>query len=122
MYKVTFKDLRRSKLAEGVVAEKLNHIFQKFPELKNHRVSFSMAMLNSPFHAGPDLFSAKLRIVGRKFDNLIIEKKASNLYKAISQVFSSILELLNRHQDKVRSKRKSLARREIRKQRMLLGY
>jgi ribosome-associated translation inhibitor RaiA len=122
MFNMTFKDLRRSEIAEGVVAEKLNHIFKKFPELKNHKVSFSMAMLNSPLHAGPDLFSAKIRIVGRKFNNLIIEKKASNLYKAISQVFSSILELLNRHKDKARSKSKSLARREIRKQRMLLGY
>ncbi len=114
MVKVTFKDLSKSEFAEGVVTEKIKHLEDKFPELRNHNLNFSMRMINSPQHAGPDLFSAKLRIVGKKFDNLIIEKKASNLYKAISQVFSIILERLNRHRDKMRSKQRSLIRKQMR--------
>lgn len=122
MYKVTFKDFNRSSFAEDVVSRRLNQVFQKFPDLKNHKITFSMAMMNSQFHSGPDLFSAKLQIAGKKFKNIIIEKKSPNLYKAISQVFSVILEVLVKHGQKVRTRKKALARKYIQKQRMLLGY
>ncbi len=114
MLKVSFQDLTKSEFATQVVNEKIKHIEEKFPELKDHNLNFSMKMINSPQHAGPDLFSARLRIVGKRFKNLIIEKKAPNLYKAISQVFAIILERLNRSRDKIRSKQRSQIRKQQR--------
>jgi hypothetical protein len=59
-------------------------------------------MYNSPLKRGPDLFGIKLHIIGSKFKNVILDKRAPSLYEAVASLSESALERLNRFIDKER--------------------
>jgi len=68
-------------------------------------------MENSSRKPGPDLFTAKVKILGEKFKHLGLEKGASSLYEAIKTVDDGMLELLNRAGDKQRVRARSQGRK-----------
>ncbi len=111
MVKVTFKNLEKSNLAKDVVLEKMNLLNDKFPELKGHSIRLTLSMDNSSSQAGPDEFGVKIQIKGKKFDGLIVEKKARTLYLALADVNEVLLELLNRRTDKLRVKSRTQLRK-----------
>ncbi len=111
MIKVTFKNLKKSNLAEKVVLEKMNLLVEKFPELEQNSIQLTLSMDNSSIQPGPDEFGIKIQIKGKKFEGLILEKKAKSLYMAMALVYEALLELLNRRIDKIRVKSRSQLRK-----------
>ena len=106
MIKVIFKNVEKSKLAENIVQSKLNEAVDKFPDLANHQLQATLFAENKPSQPGPDLFGIKLIVRGKKFYNLVLEKKGSTLYLAVAQLCESLLERLNRATDRSRIKRR----------------
>jgi len=105
MLKIIFKNLEKSELAMEAVKERFEGLEDKFGGLKDHRMSVTLSMDNSPKHPGPDLFTVKLLIQGQKFRSIILEKSAVNLYIALADVAGHALERLNRFGDRTRMKR-----------------
>lgn len=102
MIKVIFKNLSKSSLAKKIIQEKIRAIVEKFPDLKSHSIRVTLARNNSAIQTGPDEYLVRLHISGRKFKNLILEKKADTVYHAFAFLKNSALELLNRNTDKMR--------------------
>lgn len=111
MIKLTFKNLEKSNLAREIVLERMNAIVEKFPDLEGHSISLTLSMDNSSSQAGPDEFGIMVKIRGKKFDGLIVEKKARTLYLALAGISEVLLELLNRRTDKLRVKKRAFARK-----------
>jgi len=110
MIQFIYKDLERSEMAEDVVRKKLEETIQRFPDLVEHKIAVTLSMENSPRHAGVDVFGMKLRISGKKFSSVVLERKASNLYAAVADLNDALLERLNRASDKTRVKQRQKAR------------
>lgn len=110
MINVVFKNLEPSELARAAVCERIEHVIEKFPTLINHKIVATVSMENSPTQAGPDVFGVRLRIAGKHFSNIEIEKKCNNLYTSLSMLCESLLERLNREGDKKRIKNRKLER------------
>lgn len=109
MIHIVFKNLEASELARSAVLQRIEHVVEKFPGLSDHKITTTLSMDNSPTQPGPDLFGVRLRIAGKYYSGIEIEKKSSNLYLALSALCESLLETLNRQGDKKRVKnRKSL--------------
>ncbi len=111
MIKVTFKNLKKSNLAEKVVLEKMNLLVEKFPELEKNSIQLTLSMDNSKIQAGPDEYGIKVQIKGKKFEGLILEKRAKSLYLAMAMAYEALLELLNRRIDKIRVKSRTQLRK-----------
>jgi ribosome-associated translation inhibitor RaiA len=107
MIKVVFKNLEKSELAKEAAQQRLEAILEKF-SVDSVRVTLSME--NSPLQAGPDMFTAKLIAKRKGSPPLILEKSASNLYTALSQLSDHLLERLARSRAKGRGRRRKLAR------------
>ena len=110
MIQVIFHNLEKSELARTAVLERIQDTVDRFPELSEHKLVITLSMDNSPSQPGPDLFGVRLQITGRKFNNIIVEKRSANLYLAISDLCESLLERLNRRTDKIRVKSRTQAR------------
>jgi ribosome-associated translation inhibitor RaiA len=110
MLKIHFKDLEPSEMAREIVTTRLGDMISKFPDLQNHNMTCTLSGENTPTQAGPDLFKIKLILTGKKFSNIVIEKKAPHLYLAIALLCESLLERLNRATDKSRIKKLRQAR------------
>ena len=108
---IAFKNLDKSELAQEIVRKRIGDLFLKFPYLKNHDVRICLSMENSFSQAGPDLFTAKMIVQGSRFNNLILEKSAPNLYQAIADLDGHLLEKLNRAGDRRRVKSRKQKRR-----------
>jgi len=102
MIKVIFKNLSKSSLAKKIIQDKIRAIVDKFPDLRSHSIHVTLSRNNSAIQAGPDEYLVRLHISGRKFKNLILEKKADTVYHAFAFLKNSALELLNRNTDKMR--------------------
>lgn len=111
MIQVLFKNLDKSDLARELVKKRLNHVVEKFPDLRTHKIITTLSMENSPLKPGPDSFTVKLLIQGKKYKTLIIEKSAMNIYAALAEVIEHSLELLNRQGDKMRVIKRNRIRR-----------
>jgi ribosome-associated translation inhibitor RaiA len=112
MIKVVFKNIDKSELAKDIVRSRLGETVDKFPELQaHHKLAVTLSMENSPLQAGPDLFAVKLVITGKKFDGIVIEKNAANLYLAVAELCEALLERLNRATDRSRVKNRAQARK-----------
>ena len=111
MIKITFKNLEKSSLAVDIVLEKMNAVIEKFPELNKHSIQITLNMNNSSSQAGPDEFGIRFQIKGKKFNGLIVEKRAKTLYIAIADLNEALLELLNRRIDKLRVKSRTQSRK-----------
>lgn len=110
MIKVTFKNLEKSDLARQIVLERMDYMIEKFPELDTHSIAVTLSMDNSSMQAGPDEFGVRVHIKGKKYRDLIMEKRAGSLYVAMANVNEAMLEMLNRRTDKLRIKYRSKSR------------
>lgn len=99
-------------MARSIVVEKMNVLIEKFPDLQHHAIYLTLSMDNSASQAGPDEFGIRVQIKGKKFDGLIVEKKAQSLYLAMAVVDEVLLELLNRRIDKRRVKNRNQLRKQ----------
>ncbi|OQW49193.1 MAG: hypothetical protein A4S09_03760 [Proteobacteria bacterium SG_bin7] len=111
---VKFKNLARSEMAREAVYERIGALVEKFPDLNKSKIQVTLTMENSPLQAGPDLFIVKLFVASGRYDGVTIEKSDSNLYVALAEVVDHMLEVLNRHGDKVRVKERKKARELVR--------
>ena len=72
----------------------------------------TISMKNSPFQAGPDVFSVKIQCHGGRYRGVILQKSASSLYIALADLVDHLLERLNRYGDKSRVKQIHKARED----------
>ncbi|MFN8790947.1 MAG: HPF/RaiA family ribosome-associated protein [Bdellovibrionales bacterium] len=111
MIRVIFKDLKRSEFLENVVVMKMQDVIEKFPDLHDHQVLITLSMENSPRHPGPDSFTAKLYITGRRFGRIVLEKSSHTMYASIADLSDVLLERLNRALDRARVRGRAQERR-----------
>lgn len=100
--RVVFRNLEKSEIAKEAVEDRLGDMVDKFPKLKDHRVTVTLFMDNSPEQPGPDSFGVKVLIQGRNYSNISLCKTSASLYHALADVREHLLELLNRSGDKAR--------------------
>jgi ribosome-associated translation inhibitor RaiA len=110
MNQIVFKNLEPSELAREIVTDRIENLADKFPDLRTHRMRTTLSMENSPFQAGPDLFTVRVVVDGSKYRNLVLSHSSSNLYQAVSGLMERILERLNRYGDKRRVRNRRAAR------------
>ncbi|MEZ4814949.1 MAG: hypothetical protein R3A80_07065 [Bdellovibrionota bacterium] len=111
MLRIVFNNLEKSELTKVIVEERLMPIIEKFPDLRGHRLTATLSMQNSPQQAGPDLFSVRVHIHGKKYKNVILDKSAQSLYVALADICNHLLEKLNREGDKDRVKSRKKTRK-----------
>ncbi len=110
MIQIKFKNLEKSEMAREAAQERIDTLFEKFPELNKSKIQVTLEMENSPLQAGPDLFRVRLHVARGKFDGITVEKADSNLYVALAKVVDHMLEVLNRFGDRTRVKARKKAR------------
>ena len=106
MVRIIFKNLEKSKAAKEVAEEKIQEVIEKFPLARPRRVLVTLGMDNSPAQAGQDVFKVRTEVVGGKYHGLILEKDATDLYKAVALVREGLLERFNRFSDRLRTKQR----------------
>ena len=104
MITVVFKNLDKSNLTKEAVITRLQETIDRFPDLAGHRMTVTLSMENSPQQAGPDHFTVKIHVRGKKYRDVLIEKSAMNMYLALADVNEHLLERLNRMGDRTRVK------------------
>lgn len=109
--KIIFRNLEKSEFAKDAVEERLGDMVEKFPKLKDHRITVTLFMDNSPNQPGPDSFGVKVLIQGRMFKTISLSKTATSLYHALAEVREHLLEVLNRYGDKIRVAERNKIRR-----------
>ena len=109
--RILFRNLEKSELAKEAVEERLGDMFEKFPKLKNHRMTVTLSMENAPEKPGPDSFGVKVLIQGQEFKNVSLCKKSPSLYHALADVREHLLEVLNRSGDRARVSQRSKERK-----------
>lgn len=118
MIHVKFKNMEKSELTTRIVKERISDAVAKFPKGHPKSVVVTLGMENSPKQAGPDLFKVRTEIIGGRYHGLILEKEASDLYKALADVSDGLLERLNRFSDRLRTKARKQRRELVSKQDM----
>lgn len=111
MIQIKFKNLEKSELAREAVADRVEALIEKFPELEKSKILVTLEMENSPSQAGPDVFKIKFHIKGGRYDGITVEKADSNLYIALADIVDHMLEKFNRFGDRIRVKERTRARR-----------
>lgn len=106
MVTVVFKNLEKSDLTRESVIMRLEDTMNRFPDLVDHSVTVTLSMENSSQQAGPDHFTVKIHVRGKKYRNVLLEKSAMNLYVAFADVNEHLLERLNRMGDRRRVKQR----------------
>ena len=104
MVTVVFRNLGKSDLTKESVITRLQDTIDRFPDLAGHRITATLSMENSPQQAGPDHFTVKIHVRGKKYRDVLIEKSAMNMYLALADVNEHLLERLNRMGDRTRVK------------------
>jgi ribosome-associated translation inhibitor RaiA len=115
MIQINFQNMERSDLVKEATIERLETIIERFPDLQNSNIKANLEMLNSPLHAGPDLFRVKVQISTGRYRGIRISKSAANLYVALAEVIDCMLEKLNRFGDRTRVKSRTKARELVTK-------
>lgn len=115
MIQVNFQNMERSDLVKEATIERLETMIERFPDLQNSNIKANLEMLNSPIHAGPDLFSVTVQISTGRYRGIQISKSAPNLYVALAEVIDRMLEKLNRFGDRNRVKSRTQARKLVTK-------
>lgn len=110
MMTIIFANLEQSELAREAVLERITPVIQKFPDAKGSRLRVTLAMENSPVHAGPDLFAVNLHFRGGRYHDVRLRKRAANLYHALAEIAELLPDTLNRFGDRVRVKERRWAR------------
>lgn len=110
MVKVIFKNLKKSDFIQNILADKISHVLEKFPEMRSAVATVSVEMENSPQHVGKDDFRIKLTMFS-KGKPIVIQKESSNLYQAAAVLSDRLFEVLHRTVEKKRDIRRHLQRR-----------
>ncbi len=121
MIKVIFKNLDKSELAKQAITERLTSVIEKFPDLEKSNINVTLEMQNSPYQAGPDLFSVKAQFSGGRYKGIRVQKSAQSFYVALADLAEHMLELLNRFGDRARIKARSSARKLIQQSKISPG-
>lgn len=100
--RIVFRNLEKSEIAKEAVEERLGDMVEKFPKLKDHRITVTLFMENSPTQPGPDSFGVKVLIQGSVFKTISLCKTSPSLYLALADVREHLLEVLNRFGDRAR--------------------
>lgn len=111
MIRIVFKNLDESIIAKEAVQNCAIATLNRFPDLENHQLTYTLSMDNSQFKPGPDLFKVKVVIKGKKYGGIILQKSASSLYTALAELYESTHERLNRFGDRQRVKKRAQARK-----------
>ena len=98
--KIIFKNMESSENVKAVIVERMSHILEKYPSARDHRITFTLEMENSPFQAGPDRFNASALISGKVF-KLRIKRSSQNLYQSIADLAEGFNQLMSREADRV---------------------
>jgi ribosome-associated translation inhibitor RaiA len=101
MLKIVFKNMESSQLAKETVQEKINRVIEKFPSLKDHKITLTLEMENSPKQAGPDLFTVSSMVSGKTYKGLKIKRSSGNFYIATAELADGLKELLSRESDRL---------------------
>ena len=107
MIQIKFKNLEKSEMAREAVEERVETLFQKFPDLSASKIQITLEMENSPSQAGPDLFRVKLHVARGRYDGIVVDKADSSLYVALAEVIDHMLEKLNHIGDRLRVKERT---------------
>lgn len=107
MVTVVFKNLDQSDLTKESVIARLQDTIDRFPDLVGHRITVTLSMENSPQQAGPDHFTVKIHVRGKKYRDVLLDKSAITIYLALADVNEHLLERLNRMGDRKRVKQRS---------------
>lgn len=105
MIKVIFKKIEKSRMTTEMVTNRLMDVVEKFPDLQEHQLKALVYTENTSRQAGPNVFGIKLVITGKKYRDIILEKKGLNFYIALAELTDCLLERLNRFGDKIRIRR-----------------
>lgn len=101
MLKIVFKNLEPSQLARDIVKEKIEPVIDKFSCLAGHKITLTIEMENSPFQAGPDLFTISSMVTGKTFKNLRLKKSSQNFYHATAELVDGFNGLLGRESERL---------------------
>lgn len=111
MIKIIFNNLEKSEFTREFTLERIRTIAERFPDLNDHKISATLSMENSPTQAGPDVFTVKLFITGKRYRSVMIEKSGQTFFSALAEVIEHALERLNRYGDKERVRRRNQLRK-----------
>lgn len=111
MLQIKFRKMDKSEIAREAVEERLTGLIEKFPCLKESRLTVTLEMENSQFQAGPDLFKVRIHVSRGRYDGIMLEKANSNMYVALADLADHMLEALNRFGDRERVKGRTQSRR-----------
>lgn len=112
MLRVVFKNLRKSKFAEDIVATRVNAVLEKFPEYKPSSATAILEMENSPLQAGPDIYNVKLILTDKSRSPIVLRMKSGHLYQAAAMLADRLLEVMHRAVEKRRDVRRFRRRRD----------
>lgn len=115
MIQIIFRNLEKSELARNVTLERLESLLERFPDLRDARISVTLSMENSRLQAGPDLFRVKVFCHTGRYRGVTLQKAAPNLYIALADVVDHMLERLNRFGDRSRVRQRAKLRKERKK-------
>ncbi len=108
MLKIVFKNLEPSELARSIVIEHMGPVLEKFALLKDHQVTLTLEMENSPTQSGPDLFTVSSMVTGKTFKNLRMKKSSGNFYTATAELVDGFKELLSSEVDRLSSRKRKV--------------
>ncbi len=96
MIRVVFKNLEKSDIVRAITSDRIERTISKFSELARMAATVIVSKEHSCEHSGPDLFSAKLLLVGNGHKPVVLEKRAESLYQAIALVTDRATEIFQR--------------------------
>jgi hypothetical protein len=112
MLKIVFKNMESSQIVKSVLQQKINLVIDKFPLLREHRITITVEMVNSPQQPGPDLFTLSSFVSGKTFRKLKIKRSSGNFYNAAAELLDRLNELLGHESHRLT---------KIKKQKILVG-
>jgi ribosome-associated translation inhibitor RaiA len=105
--KVVFKNMEPSGLARQIVEDKLGPVLDKFPTVKNHSLTVTLEMENSPAQAGPDMFTTWIVIKGPAISHFKLKRSDMNLYRALASLGDGLMERLSVEHEILRQQTRS---------------
>lgn len=112
MIKVFFKDLEKSDFAKYRAEELYARLSHKFPELKRCKATITLSEENAPGQSsGQNMFTAKFTCQSGRYKGISLERSASNMNAALSDLSDSLFVRLNRFGERERTRRLKIARR-----------
>ncbi len=96
--------------AQGHIEKALNRLNTPNDNLNG---IVKLEMENSPQQPGKDVYSCEIHVNSKRHGNLIIKKRTSNMYAAISDATDRLTLLLSKIKGKYKARRRSHKRTEV---------